>query len=197
MPNKSSLEALDIPALEKRTKSATNTVRKNQENIERELNKVQGIKLPHNVLKRYEKEFGHRKVNFAFKTMLFAFAFVFFVLLFFQPSISIAQDGKEIVVRNNSGRTVENVNVQVIDNVSNIFDSEGQVFFAKELKGYEEVRLPATVENIYLARATRQMPSISFIIIPKSNPFEKNNNENDSDISNPLKKKLEEDKNAN
>ena len=197
MENKAKLESLDVPSLEKRSKKANASLKQNQESINRELNKIQGIKLPTRVLKRYEKEFGTGKSKFAFKSVLFGFALVFFILLFFQPSLSIFQEGDEIVIRNNSGRELTNVKVNIIKNPAELFGEAKEAYFAESFAEFKEVRLPITEENIYLTTAHRQMPSITFIIIPKTMPFESNNNENNSDSTNPLKKKLEEDKNGN
>jgi len=194
---KSSLEKLSIPALEKQTKEADISLKQNQENIDRNLNKIQGIKLPARVLRRYEKEFGKGKATFAFKTTLFAFALVFFILLFFQPSITITQEQNELVIKNNTARDLQNLKISIVSNPLDLFNNEGTEFFASTFNGHAEVRLPIKTEAIYLTSASRQMPSITFAIIPKSTPWESNNNENEFDNTNPLKKKLEEDKNAN
>ena len=196
MPNKGSLELLDLPVLEKRTRSANTSIKKNQEQIERKLNEVRGIKLPAHILKRYEKEFGRKNVNFAFKTFIFAFALVFFIMLFFQPGLSITQENKEIVIKNNSNRIIENVNVQIVNNVSNVFNGGNKIFFTETLNEYEEIRLPVEKENIYMVKATRQMPAINFIIVPKNTAFESNNNESGLNINDPLKEKLKEEYDA-
>jgi len=195
--SKSGLEELSLPTLEKQTQKADISLKQNQENINRNLSKIQGIKLPARVLRRYEKEFGKRKSSFAFKTTIFAFALVFFVLLFFQPSVTITQEQNELVIKNNSARDLQNLKVSIVENPLDLLNNSGTEFYSRVFKGYEEVRLPIKKEAIYQASATRQMPTITFAIIPKSSPFESNNNENGFDNTNPLKKKLEEDKNAN
>ena len=192
-----SLKALDLPALEKRTKKADVSLKKNQQNINRELDKIQGIKLPARVLRRYEKEFGKGKAGFAFKTMIFAFALVLYILLFFQPSVSMTQESNELVIRNNSNRELQNLKISIIDNPIDMLGSDKVEYYAETFGAFEEIRLPINQEAIYLASAKRQMPSLTFAIIPKKLPFESNNNENEFDNINPLKKKFEDDKNAN
>jgi len=194
---KNGLEALSLPALEKQTQKADISLKQNQENIDRNLSKIQGIKLPARVLRRYEKEFGKGRSAFALKTVLFAFALVFFVMLFFQPSLTITQEKNELIIKNNTGRDLQNLKVSIVTSPLDIVSSEEIAFFSEKFKPYEEIRLPVKREAIYLTRATRQMPAITFAIIPRSTPFESNNNENEFDNTNPLKKKLEEDKNAN
>jgi len=191
------LKAMDLPALEKRTKKADISLKKNQQNINRELEKIQGIKLPSRVLRRYEKEFGKGKSSFAIKTVIFAFALVLFILLFFQPSVSIVQENNELVIRNNSNREIQNLKVSILDNPTAIFGTDTFEFYSESFGAQEEVRIPISREAIYFTSANRQMPTLTFAIIPKSMPFGSNNNENEFDNTSPLKKKLEEDKNAN
>jgi hypothetical protein len=197
MAKEALLKTMDVPALEKRTKKANVSLKKNQENINRELNKIQGIKLPTRVLRRYEKEFGKGKSTFALKTAIFAFALVLLVMLFFQPSVSIYQESNELVIKNNSNREIQNLKVSIINVPIDIFTNENYEYYSKTFASQEEIRIPITTEAIYLASANRQMPALTFAIITRKPSLESNNNENEFDNTSPLKKKLEEDKNAN
>jgi hypothetical protein len=125
---------------------------------------------------RFEKKFGENKTKGIIKTMIVFFGIIFVILLFFQPSILVNTENKELVIFNAAERHVKNVSVFNLASFSQIIFGEEEPLFEKDfLQGKETISFSPETGGVFLITAERQLPMFAVLVSEELSDENKSN----------------------
>lgn len=163
--NLASLEEIELPDLKKIRAISERKVINKQKEIDAAIDEFsKGVKLPKEVVERFEKTFGRGTTKKAVRRTIFFFALVFLLLLFFQPSMLTASTQTELKITNLSERQINNVAVYDLGELPKLFSGGVTPICEKNtLDGKEELVVEVGREGIFLVTAERQLPAIGLV----------------------------------
>jgi len=177
-----------IPSLNELRKKTNETEKTIQDQHKQIDTAIKYASLPRKSAERYDKQFGKKNERSAYKWAITLFCIAILITLFAQPSIVFYTSGDKLVLKNYSGRTINDVNIYTSDD---IFSNQKTPYMTfKEILPFEQKEITSDKVRMLLAFSNRQLPAIGVTPISDqniNNDKNSNNAVNLNDIYNQVK----------